>query len=251
MDEFEQELKQDFLTEAVDLLSDAESAFLRLDSDAGDPELMNEIFRLAHNLKGTSKAVGFDQLSELTHKAENLILKIKEGEIGISDQVVSTLLEFKDTVDGMINELKDDLEKVFDVDAIQKKIDKMVSGELEDNQNLEPEPLVEESAEVLEEVTSGEDKKFDELQEVVSESIDESFSSEKENTLEQIPDASLFQDVIAEPEVQPEVLQKEEVQAEAERSSEPAAKGQKKESVDSDETIRVKLSRINTINNVV
>ncbi len=96
MDEFEIELKQDFLEESVDVLEKAEQAFLDLEDNRDDPELINSIFRLAHNLKGTSRAVGFEQLAELTHIAENLILKIKEGVIIVTDPIVTGLLSFKD-----------------------------------------------------------------------------------------------------------------------------------------------------------
>ena len=59
MTEFEKEVKMDFLAEANQLLNDSEQAFLALESDKHNSNLMNEIFRLAHNLKGTSRAVGF------------------------------------------------------------------------------------------------------------------------------------------------------------------------------------------------
>ena len=75
MEDLELELKHEFLIESRDMLDSAESAFLRLENERDDISLLNEIFRIAHNLKGTSKAVGFDQMSELTHNAENLILK--------------------------------------------------------------------------------------------------------------------------------------------------------------------------------
>ena len=81
MNEFEKEVKMDFLVEATQLLNDAEQAFLALESDKNNMGLMNEIFRLAHNLKGTSRAVGFGQVAEFTHEWENLILKLKENEI--------------------------------------------------------------------------------------------------------------------------------------------------------------------------
>ncbi len=115
MDEFEKELKQDFLCESDDMLVNAEDAFLRLETERDNPELLNEIFRIAHNLKGTSKAVGFDQMAELTHVAENLILKIKDGEIVPSDEIIPTLLQFNDEVKKMIEGLSADLDAIFDI----------------------------------------------------------------------------------------------------------------------------------------
>ncbi|MFN8369273.1 MAG: chemotaxis protein CheA [Bacteriovoracaceae bacterium] len=128
MDSFEIELKQDFLNESEDLLVNAENAFLRLESERSNPELLNEIFRLAHNLKGTSKAVGFDQLAELTHVAENLILKLKEGSLQASDSIVSTLLEFKDKINEMVNGLKHNLNANFDIALLKKKIEAEIAG---------------------------------------------------------------------------------------------------------------------------
>ena len=77
MDDFELELQTEFLQECEELLENTEEAFMRLEEERDNPEVLVELFRLAHNLKGTSKAVGFDSLSELTHEAESLILKFK------------------------------------------------------------------------------------------------------------------------------------------------------------------------------
>ena len=121
MNEFEKEVKLDFLAEAIQLLDDAEQAFLALESDKNNANLMNEIFRLAHNLKGTSRAVGFGDVAEFTHEMENLILKIKEGKVEITDQVVSLLLECNDHVSVMIKMLNMDLESRCDSKEIIAK----------------------------------------------------------------------------------------------------------------------------------
>lgn len=73
MDDFEIELKRDFLQEASELLQSTEQSFLELEKDPSNKTLIDAIFRFAHNLKGTSRAVGFGQIAELTHSAENLL----------------------------------------------------------------------------------------------------------------------------------------------------------------------------------
>lgn len=130
MDEFEKEVKLDFLAEAIQLLDDAEQAFLALESDKNNANLMNEIFRLAHNLKGTSRAVGFGDVAEFTHEWENLILKIKEGHVQITDAVVSLLLECNDHVSIMIKTLNMDLDSRFSSTEIIAKIHLALKGEL-------------------------------------------------------------------------------------------------------------------------
>ena len=130
MNEFEKEVKQDFLVEATQLLNDSEQAFLALEGDKNNSNLMNEIFRLAHNLKGTSRAVGFGDVAEFTHEMENLILQVKEGHLAITDAIVSLLLECNDHVSIMIRTLNMDMDAKFDSTDIIAKIKIALSGEL-------------------------------------------------------------------------------------------------------------------------
>lgn len=130
MNEFEKEVKLDFLVEALQLLNDAEQAFLALEEDKNNSNLMNEIFRLAHNLKGTSRAVGFGDVAEFTHEMENLILKVKEGHVQITDEVVSLLLECNDHVSTMIKMLNMDLDSKFSSVDIIAKIQLALKGQL-------------------------------------------------------------------------------------------------------------------------
>lgn len=129
MNEFEKEVKLDFLAEAIQLLDDAEQAFLALEGDKNNANLMNEIFRLAHNLKGTSRAVGFGDVAEFTHEMENLILKVKEGHIRITDEIVSLLLECNDHVSIMIKTLNMDLDSRFSSVDIIAKIQLALKGQ--------------------------------------------------------------------------------------------------------------------------
>ena len=134
MDDFEKEVKLDFLAEAIQLLNDAEQAFMALEQDKNNTNLMNEIFRLAHNLKGTSRAVGFGDVAEFTHEMENLILKIKDGQIEITDAVVSLLLECNDHVSGMLKTLTRDMEAHFNSDEIIGKIKAALSGNFSESE---------------------------------------------------------------------------------------------------------------------
>jgi chemotaxis protein histidine kinase CheA len=138
MTEFEKEVKLDFLTEANQLLNDAEQAFLALEGDKNNTNLMNEIFRLAHNLKGTSRAVGFGDVAKFTHEMENLILQLKEGRLEITDTIVSLLLDCNDHVSVMIKTLNHDLDATFDSTEIIAKIQKALNGELESTVSDEP-----------------------------------------------------------------------------------------------------------------
>ncbi len=110
MDDFERELKLGFLDEAEQSITDVEQSFLSLESDPDNKEHIDNIFRLAHNLKGSSKAVGFDQLGQFTHEFESFVLRVKDGELKITGAVVSLLLKTTDFVNDMILKLRVNLD---------------------------------------------------------------------------------------------------------------------------------------------
>ncbi len=110
MDDFERELKIGFLAEAKQATADVEQCFLDLESNPDDDETINKIFRLAHNLKGSSKAVGFVELGDFTHEFESFILKVKNKELKANAKVINILLQGNDHVVKILDTLTDDLD---------------------------------------------------------------------------------------------------------------------------------------------
>ena len=136
MDDFEKELKIGFLDEAAQAITETEQCFLSLESNQDQVENINKIFRLAHNLKGSSKAVGFIQFGEFTHEFESFILKIKNNQISINQTVVSLLLEGNDFLMQMVNSLKENLDSQFQFSDLLTKFKNPPTV----NTSSEPEP---------------------------------------------------------------------------------------------------------------
>lgn len=128
MSDFEKELQEGFLVEAAQLLNDAEQCFLTLESDPNDRPTIEKIFRLAHNIKGSSKAVGFDSLSAFTHEFESFLLKCKEGEISISPETISLLLKCNDHIKNFVGMLAKDATAVPDGSAIIAELHAFKAG---------------------------------------------------------------------------------------------------------------------------
>lgn len=122
MDDFELILKNEFLDEASQSLADSEQCFLLLENDPNNIENLNKIFRLAHNLKGSSKAVGFMEMSAFTHEFETFILKLKNGELSWSKPIVNLLLECNDHLVQMVNSLRQDHSAVIDSSNLLQQI---------------------------------------------------------------------------------------------------------------------------------
>ena len=77
----------DFIVEAAEHLEEMESSLLRLEQDYEDKEVLYEIFRSIHTIKGAAQFVGIERVSELTHKLENL-LDQRAGDDRISSRAV-------------------------------------------------------------------------------------------------------------------------------------------------------------------
>jgi two-component system chemotaxis sensor kinase CheA len=122
MDDFELELKQGFLDEASQLLAEAEQCFLEIESRPDDAKLFEKIFRIAHNVKGSSRAVGFEDLGRFTHEFETFLLKVKNGELKATSPAVSLLLRCNDQVKRMVDGLKADPAAKFEFDALVAEI---------------------------------------------------------------------------------------------------------------------------------
>ncbi len=122
MDSFEQELKQGFLEEAAQMLQEAEQHFLEIESNPEAPGLIEQIFRTAHNFKGSSRAVGFDDLGLFTHELESFLLKLKNREIAITPWSVSLLLECNDHLNRWVTALRADMGSSMDSEALLAKL---------------------------------------------------------------------------------------------------------------------------------
>lgn len=130
MDDLEKEMRECFLQEADQLLEEAEVHFLALEQ-GGDASTVDHLFRLAHNLKGSSRAVGFSDMSDFTHKLESLLLKIKNKEISTNTDVVNLLLESNDHVKRWVQELKSNDSAKVDSSELAARLLAGIQGELE------------------------------------------------------------------------------------------------------------------------
>lgn len=126
MDDFELEIKNDFINEALLNLEEAESAFMDLESSDDRKPLLELIFRLAHNLKGGARAVGFADVAEFTHHLENLVLKIQKDEVTLTRDLVSVLLQSSDRLVEMLTSLKSDLNSTFDNKELVQQIEQFI-----------------------------------------------------------------------------------------------------------------------------
>src|SRR5271157_2349832 len=93
----EKEIKEIFLNEAKEILSNVESDLVLLE-EGGDTDLLNRIFRSAHTLKGSSAIAGYAEVSGFMHGLESVLERLRTGELAADEQLTDLLLKSFDWV---------------------------------------------------------------------------------------------------------------------------------------------------------
>ncbi len=139
-----------FLSEAEDQLEKMEQDLLELEKDRNNKEVLNEIFRLFHTLKGSSAAMGFTLMSEVAHKGENVLDKIRKGEMEVTSDIVDLMFECLDALNAMKDMVANGEDPVMDVEELLKKLEN-ASGAAPSKPKEEPVEKKEEEKEVVQE----------------------------------------------------------------------------------------------------
>lgn len=87
-----EDLLQDFLTEASELLSEVDNKLVELEKRPQDKGLLNDIFRGFHTIKGGAGFLNVDSLVSLCHRTENLFDKLRNGELPLSPELLDVIL---------------------------------------------------------------------------------------------------------------------------------------------------------------
>ena len=91
-----------FLEEADDQLQELNKNLLNLEKKPDDEDTINNIFRAAHSLKSSAAFVGLTDLSELSHKMENLLQGIRDKTMSVTPEIVEILFKCFDLISNVI-----------------------------------------------------------------------------------------------------------------------------------------------------
>jgi two-component system chemotaxis sensor kinase CheA len=105
MDDIFIQFRQKFIDEALSLISSLEKSLICLETNSDDKEAIEEVFRVAHTLKGVSSMYGFDKISEYTHKLESLFDKIRDQTLTVNTQIIDLTLESADHIKNLLSDI--------------------------------------------------------------------------------------------------------------------------------------------------
>jgi two-component system chemotaxis sensor kinase CheA len=117
-----------FLQEADEQIELLDEDIVRLEKEANNPDLMQEIFRAAHTLKGSSAMVGHQRMSDLAHSMENVLDNLRKGLLAISPPVVDALLHGLDVMRLLRQELVSSDAKPTDIAEVTAELANAMSS---------------------------------------------------------------------------------------------------------------------------
>ena len=119
----------DFIVEAAEHLEEMETSLLQLEQDYEGKEILDEIFRSIHTIKGAAQFVGIERVSELSHKLENLLDLIRKDEIALNTAITDLLIAGKDRLTQLVDELERTQAEKTEVADLVEQVRRVVEGD--------------------------------------------------------------------------------------------------------------------------
>ena len=116
------EIINDFIVETEEILESLDEKFVELEKDRTDQQLLNEIFRNVHTIKGAAGFLGFNQMVELTHATENILKKLKEGHLPVTPEITDVILESVDYMKRLLEHIRAKDAQEEDLGGILEKL---------------------------------------------------------------------------------------------------------------------------------
>lgn len=107
-----------FLEEAEEQLQLLDEDLIKLENDGSNPDLLQEIFRAAHTLKGSSATIGHQRMAQLTHSMETVLDKLRKGDLDVESQTIDVLLESLDALRVLTHEVATLEQSALDITGV-------------------------------------------------------------------------------------------------------------------------------------
>ena len=139
------EIVAEFLVESHENLDQLDRDLVALERDPGSRELLSGVFRAIHTIKGTSGFLALGRLEALTHVGENLLARLRDGQLRLDTEIAGSLLRLVDTVRALLAVIErtgTDTDPSVPAEAVAEELARLLEGrpapEAEEPDEAEP-----------------------------------------------------------------------------------------------------------------
>lgn len=118
-----------FIEESKEHLQTCNEQLLELEKNPENLQIVNEIFRSAHTLKGMSATMGYEDLASLTHQMENVLDAIRNEKLSVTPEVLDVIFLAVDDLEAMVESIASGGDGKRNVEDVVKKLVAIESGE--------------------------------------------------------------------------------------------------------------------------
>lgn len=118
-----------FLEESEEHIESLNENLLQLEKNSGDSHIIDEIFRSAHTLKGMAATMGFENMTRLTHKMEDVLQEIRSHSIKVTSNLMDVLFKCVDALSSMIGIISESGNDSYNIENLMKLLETINSAE--------------------------------------------------------------------------------------------------------------------------
>lgn len=123
-----EEILEEFERESAEIVEKLDEDLITLEERPDDLELLNQIFRGFHTIKGSSSFLGLAELTDFSHLAEEMLNKLRKKEMQANAQIIDVLLESIDKIKLFLANIGKEKPEKIDVSSTGKKIKELIEG---------------------------------------------------------------------------------------------------------------------------
>ncbi len=122
------EIVESFIVETNEIFEKLDNELLEVEKRPEDKDLINSIFRAIHTVKGTSGFLSFEQMSTVAHRFEDVLNKLRRGELTFQPPMLDVMLEAFDLMKVLLRQVVDRDLKDIDLTSTIGKLESLSSG---------------------------------------------------------------------------------------------------------------------------
>lgn len=179
------EIFESFVVETKETLEKLDLDLVQLESTPEDSDLLNEIFRSFHTVKGTSGFLGLVKMQALTHRLEDILNKLRKGEAKLSTNIMDGVLNGYDSLGELLDIIVESKNEDYDTDKVIKSLEVIIKNMQNDvNDSTETKETKENIEEHTERTPEEEEKTDVECVEELNVEQDEKEHEDESNLIE-------------------------------------------------------------------